>query len=169
MMLPSIVPARVSGSFVGVHDTAYANSRVARPLSCLSVDMLLCGNVEYVVDLFQDLVACLQETGYLSGMDPESSVNDFKSFVVELRERSVDSAQIPDVFAYLEASEVYQYRSHVKRVVRLLRVIVCPTPSAMPAVDISTSGIGLPVSVIGLVLVQCRLSSFIASSCRMIC
>ena len=44
----------------------------------------------------------------------------------------------------------------MKRVVRLLRLIVCLAPSAMPAVDISTSGIGLPVSVMrsGLGAVQ---------------
>ena len=118
--------------------------------------MLLCGSAEYVADLFQDLVACLQEAGYLSGVHRESSVNEFKSLVVELRARPGDPAQIPDVFAYLEASEIYQCRSHVKRVVRLLRVIVCPAPSVMPAVDISTSVIGLPASVVrsGLSAVQ---------------
>ena len=136
--------------------SAYANSRVARSLSCLSVDMLLCGSAEYVADMFQDLVACLQEAGFLSGVDRESSVNELKSLVVELRARPGDPAQIPDVFAYLEASEIYQCRSHMKRVVRLLRVIVCPAPSVMPAVDISTSGIGLPASVVrsGLSAVQ---------------
>ena len=89
-------------------------------------------------------------------MDRQSSVNEFKSLVVELRARPGDPAQIPDVFTYLEASENYQCRSHVKRVVRLLQVIVCPAPSVMPAVDISTSGIGLPVSVVrsGLSAVQ---------------
>ena len=134
----------------------YANSRIARSLSCLSEDMLVCGDAEYVVDLFQDLVTCLQEGGYLSGLDRESSVNEFKSLVVELRERSVDPARIPDIFTYLEASEVYQCRSHVKQVVRLLRVIVSPTASAMPSVDVSMSGIGLPVSAIrsGLSAVQ---------------
>ena len=108
------------------------------------------------MELFQDLVACLQEAGYLTGVDRESSVNEFKSLVVELRERSVDSARISDVFTNLEASEHYQSRSHVKRVVRLLRVILCPAPSAVPAGNISTSGNGLPVSVIrsGLGAVQ---------------
>ena len=108
------------------------------------------------MDLFQDLVVCLQEAGYLSGVDRESSVNELMPFVVELREHSGNPAQIQDVFAYLEASEIYQCRRHVKRVVRLLRVIVCPAPSVMPAVDVSTSGIGIPVSVIrsGLGAVQ---------------
>ena len=78
--------------------SAYANSRVARSLSCMSVDMLLCGSAEYVVDFFQDLVACLQEAGYSSSMDCESSVNEFTSLVVEFRERPVDPTQIPDVF-----------------------------------------------------------------------
>ena len=100
------------------------------------------------MDLFQDSVVCLQKAGCLSVVDRESTVNEFKSLVVDLRERSGDPAQIQDVFAYLEASEIYKCRSHVKRFVKLLRVIVCPAPSVMPAVDISTSGIGLAVPVI---------------------
>ena len=148
--------------------SAYANFRVARSLSCLSVDML-CGSADYVADLFQDLVACLQEASYLSGVDRESSVNEFKSLVVELRARPGDPAQIPDVFRYLDASEIYQCRSHVKRVVRLLRVIVCPAPSVMPAVDISTRGIGFQFLSCGLVSVLYSLSFSIRNLFRMIC
>ena len=65
--------------------SAYANSRIARSLSCLSVDMLLEGDADYVVRLFEDLVACLHEAGYLDDLDRESSVNEFKSLVVDLR------------------------------------------------------------------------------------
>ena len=128
--------------------SAYSSSRVARSLSCLSVDMLLCGDAEYVVELFQDLVSCLQDASFLSGVDREASVNEFKSLVVDLRRRSSDPAQVCDVFEFLEASDIYQCRGHVKQVVRLLRVIVCPGPSAMPPVEISSSGVGLPASVI---------------------
>ena len=128
--------------------SAYCNSRVARSLSCLSVDMLLCGDAEYVVDSFQDLVSCLHGASFLSGVDREASVNEFKSLVVDLRQRSSDPEQICDVFGFLEASDVYQCRSYVKQVVRLLRVMVCSGPNAMPPVDISSSGVGLPTAVI---------------------
>ena len=58
-----------------------ANSRVARSLSCLSVYMLLCGDAEYVVDCFQDLMTCLKEAGYLNGVDRQASVNEPASTV----------------------------------------------------------------------------------------
>ena len=94
--------------------SAYSSSRVARSLSCLGGDMLLCGDAEYVVDLFQDLVSCLQGASFLSGVAREASVNEFKSLVVGLRQRSSDPAQICDVFDFLEASDIYQCRGHVK-------------------------------------------------------
>ena len=136
--------------------SAYASSRVARSLSCLSVDMLLGGDADYVVELFQELVTCLQEAGYLDNVDHESSVNEFKSLVVDLRQLSADSSQIVDVFEYLESVHSYQCRIHVKEVVRLVRVVVCPAPEPMPPVDISFSGTQLPPSVIrsGLYAVQ---------------
>ena len=111
--------------------STYCTSRVARSLSCLSVDMLLCGDAEYVVDLFQDLVSCLRDASFLSGVDREASVNEFKSLVVDLPQRSSDPEQICDVFGFLEASDVYQCRGYVKQVVRLLRVMVCSGPNAM--------------------------------------
>ena len=61
----------------------------------------------------------------------------------------------------MEASDVYQCPGHVKQVVRLLRVIVCPAPSAMPLVDISISGISLPTSVIRSWLRACSRLPFI--------
>ena len=75
-------------------------------------------------------------------------MNDFKSLVVDLRRVLIDLTQIPDIFAYLEASDVYQCRSHVNHIDRLLRVIVFPAPSFMPQVDISMSGVSLPSSVV---------------------
>ena len=110
--------------------------------------MLLCGDAEYVVDLFQDPVSCLHGASFLSGVDREASVNEFKSLVVDLRQRSSDPKQICDVFKFLEASVIYQCRGYVKQVMRLLRVMVCPGPSAMPPVDISSSGVGFPATVI---------------------
>ena len=106
--------------------SAYANSRIARSLSCLSVDMLLRGDADYVIRLFEDLVSCLQEAGYLDDLDRESSVIEFKSLGVDLRHLSVDLSQIVDVFEYLETIGSYQCRAHVRQVVRLVRVIVCP-------------------------------------------
>ena len=66
--------------------SAYASSWVVRSLSCLSVDLLLGGNADYVVELFQDLVACFQEAGYLDSLDREAAVNEFKSLVIDLRQ-----------------------------------------------------------------------------------
>ena len=111
--------------------SAYAGSRVARSLSCICIHMLLGGDASFVVDLLQDLVICLQEAGYLDNVDRESTVNEFKSLVVDLRQHSSDPALINDVFEYLEASQSYQCRVHVKEVIRLLRVIVCPVPDSM--------------------------------------
>ena len=128
--------------------SAFANSRIARSRSCFNVDMLLGGDADYVIRLFEDLVSCLQEAGYPNDLDRESSVNEFKSLVVDLRQLSVDSSQNNDVFEYLETIGSYQCRANVRQVVRLVRVIVCPVSSAMPAVDISVSGTNLPASVI---------------------
>ena len=127
---------------------SYAKSRIARSLSCLSVDMLLGGDAEYVVGLFQDLVLCLRESGCLGDVERDAATNEFKSLVIDLRQRSVDCSQISDVFKYLEGLEGFQCRAFVKQVVQLIRVIVCPAPKSLPPVDISTSGTSLPPSVI---------------------
>ena len=127
---------------------SYVKSRIARSLSCLSVDMLLGGDADYVVDLFQDLVLCLQESGCLGDVERDAATNELKSLIVDLCQRSVDCSQISDVFNYLEGNESYQCRANVKQVVRLVHVIVCPAPKSLPPVDISTSGTSLPPSVI---------------------
>ena len=128
--------------------SSYANSRVARSLSALSLDMLFGGDADYVSDLFQDLVACLQESGSLDGVEREAASNEFKSLVVDLRPRSVDCSQVPDVFSFLETLDSFQCCTHVRHVVRLVRVMVCPAPKAMPHVEVSTSGCAVPSSVV---------------------
>ena len=119
---------------------SFAKSRIARSPSCLSVDMLLGGDADYVVDLFQDLVLCLQESECLSDVERDAATNEFKSLIVDLLQRCVDCSQISDVFNYLEGIESYQSRAYVKQVVRLVRVIVCPAPKSLPLDDVSTSG-----------------------------
>ena len=52
--------------------------------------MLLGGDADYVADLFHDLVACLQESGGLDGVEREAASNEFKSLVVDLGEPFVD-------------------------------------------------------------------------------
>ena len=126
----------------------YAHSRIARSLSSLSVDMLLGGDADYAVELFQDLVACLLESGCLDGVEREAASNEFKSLIVELRDRYVDGSEVADVFCFLESLDIFQCRAHVRQVVRLVRVIVCPAPSPLPHVEVSTSGCSVPVSVI---------------------
>ena len=93
-----------------------ANSRVARSLSALSVDMMFGGDADYVSNLFQDLVACLQESGCLDGVECEAASNDFKSLVVDLRQRSVDCSQVSEVFSFLETLDNFQCRTHVRQV-----------------------------------------------------
>ena len=110
--------------------------------------MLLGGDSDYVVDLFQDLVLCLQESGCLGDAERDAATNEFKSLIVDSRQRSVDCSQIPDVFDYLEGNDSYQCRAYVKQVVRLVRVIICPVPKSFPPVDISTSGTSLRPSEI---------------------
>ena len=110
--------------------------------------MLLSGDADYVMDLFQDLVLCLQESGCLGDVERDAATNEFKSLVVDLRQRCVDCSQISDVFNYLEGIERYQCWAYVKQVVQLVRVIVCPAPKSLPLVDIFTSGTSLPPSVI---------------------
>ena len=110
---------------------SYAKFRVARSLSCLSVDMLLGGDADYVMDLFQDLVLCLQESGCLGDVERDAATNEFKFLVVDLRQRCVDCSQISDVFNYLEGIESYQCWAYVKQIVQLVRVIVCPAPKSL--------------------------------------
>ena len=57
----------------------------------------------------------------------------------------------------------------MKQVVRLLRVIVCPAPSAVPSVDISVSGTGLPPSVVRSGVVQSSCLFSIRNLYRMTC
>ena len=126
----------------------YAYSRIARSLSSLKVDMLLGGDADYVADLFQDLIACLQESGCLDVKEREAASNEFKSLVVDLRERSVDCPQVDDVFTFLESLDSFQCQAHVRQVARLVRVIVCPAPSPLPRMEVSTSGCSVPLLVI---------------------
>ena len=67
---------------------------------------------------------------------------------VGLRQRAVDCSQVNDVLNVLESLESYQCRAQVKQVVRLVRVMVCSTPSTMLLVEVSTSGCSVPLSVI---------------------
>ena len=127
---------------------SFAKSRIARSLSCLSVDMLLGDDADYVVDLFQDLVLCLQESGCLGDVERDAATNEFESLIVDIRQRCVDCSEISEVFNYLEGIESYQCQAYVKQVVRLVRVIVYLAPKSLPPVDISTSGTNLPPSVI---------------------
>ena len=136
--------------------SSFIESRIARPLSCLSIDMLLGGDADYVSELFQDLGSCFAEAGYVGDVDREAAVNEFKSLLVDLRRQSVDYAQVLDVFQYLESNDSFQCRTNAKRVIRLVRAIVCPAPKDMPAVDISVGGTQLPPATIrsGLRCVQ---------------
>ena len=90
--------------------SSFLKSRIARLLSCLSIDMLVAGDAVYVAELFQDLFSCLHDAGYLGGVDRESAVNEFKSLVVDLRRLPVDQTQIADSFQYLEGEDSYQCR-----------------------------------------------------------
>ena len=136
--------------------SSFVKSRIARSLSCLSIDMLLGGDANYVSQLFQDLGSCFYEAGYVGHVDREAAVIEFKSLLVDLRRQSVDHAQVLDVFQYLESKDSIRCRTNAKRVIRLVRAIVCPAPKDMPAVDISVSGTQLPSATIrsGLNCVQ---------------
>ena len=122
-----------------------ANSRVARSLSALSVDMLFGGDADYVSDLLQGLVACLQESGCLDRVEREAASNEFKSLVVDLRQRSVDCSHVQDVFSFLETLDSFQCRTHVRQVARLVRVMVCPAPKAMPHVKFQVVAVPCPL------------------------
>ena len=100
------------------------------------------------MDLYQDLVLCLQESGCLGDVERDAATIEFKFLIVVLRQLCVDCSQISDVFNYSEGNESYQFRAFVKQVVQLVRVILCPAPKSLPPVDISTSGTSLPPSVI---------------------
>ena len=128
--------------------SSYANSRVARSLSALSVDMLFGGDADYLSELFQYLVACLQESNCLDGVEREAASNEFESLVVDLRQRSMDCSQIEDVFSFLETLDSFQCRTHVRQVVRLVRVMVCSAPKVMPHVEVSASGWAVPPSIV---------------------
>ena len=41
------------------------------------------------MELFQDLVACVLEAGYLDSVDQEAAVNEFKSLVIDLRQQRI--------------------------------------------------------------------------------
>ena len=77
--------------------------------------------------------------------------------------------QVVDVFEYLEASESSQCRTHVKRVVRLFRSIVCPARSAcLPLLFRSVEQVCL-LLLFGLRVVECSRLSLARKLCRMIC
>ena len=97
----------------------------------------------------------------------DTARNDFKSLVLDLRQRFVDCSQIPDVFDYLEGIESYQCLAYVTQVVQSIRVAVCPAPKSLPLIDTSTNGTNLLPSVIrsGLRGVQSYVLQHIFLSC----
>ena len=62
----------------------------------------------------------------MDNIDREASVNEFKSQVVDPRQRSTDPSQIDNEFRYLEASQSYKCRTHVSYCVQIVECYCRP-------------------------------------------
>ena len=106
-------------------------------------ELLLEGDDRYIFGLFAKLLRVLEKSGWLTKDVAKASVEEFSSYVVEVRVRHQDSdrnaAEIVNVVAYLLANYSFSCRHNLVRVLKLCSFVAMCLPLKLPVVDIDTS------------------------------
>ena len=131
-----------------VGNCCFIRSQLSSSLSCLTADMLITGDDIYGVELFQQLVGSLRDAGLLTEVEKEAAVNEFRSFIVDVRRRNQKPVKsIKDCLSFIRSFGFFSCRENFVRVINLVSVIVDPCEGEYPSVDISFSGIRLPEKI----------------------
>ena len=128
---------------------SYVSSCLSSSLSCLSADMLVVGDETYTVELFQQLVGCLRDVNLVSEVQGEAAINEFRSFIVDVRRRNQRPVNsIKDSIAFMRSFGFFGCRENLSYVINRLAVLLDPGSFDFPVVDISYSGILLPEKIL---------------------
>ena len=110
---------------------------------CFCPELLLEGDDRYIFGLYAKLLRVLKKSGWLTTDVAKASLEEFTSYVVEVRVRHRDSdrsaAEIVDIVAYLLADYSFLCRHNLVRVLKLRRLVAMRLPLKLPVVDIDTS------------------------------
>ena len=125
-----------------------ASSEFTSGLYCFCPELLLEGDDKHVFDLFNRLARCLERCGTISDIECKSAVEEFRTFVVDVRGRHAASGEvaesIPDVVSYLLGDYPFLARKNLCRVFELCCLVVLKPQQKLPDVDIDLSGCAVP-------------------------
>ena len=119
---------------------------------CFCPELLLGGDDHCVFTLFSRLMRVLEESGAVSSAESRSAVEEFATFVVDVRARHLSSGQqsedIADVISYLLADYGFLARKSLCHVFKLCCLMIRRPLPHYPQVDISLNGCDDPSSIV---------------------
>ena len=127
-----------------------ASSEFMSGLYCFCPELLLEGDDKHVFDLFNRFARRLERCGVISDVECKSAVEEFRTFVVDVRGRHAASDEvaenIPDVISYLLGDYSFLARKNLCRVfvAELCCLVVLKPRQKHPDVDIDLSGCAVP-------------------------
>ena len=108
-----------------------ASSGFSSSLYCFCPELLLEGDDKHVFDMFNRLARHLERCGVVSDIESKSAVEEFRTFVVDVRGRHAASGEIaeniPDVVSYLLGDYSFLARKNLCRVFELCCLVVLKT------------------------------------------
>ena len=125
-----------------------ASSEFMSGLYCFCPELLLEGDDKHVFDLFNQLARRLERCGIISDAECKSAVEEFRTFVVDVRGRHAASDQvaesIPDVVSYLLGDYSFLARKNLCRMFELCCLVVLKPRQKQPDVDLDLSDCAVP-------------------------
>ena len=119
---------------------------------CFCPELLLGGDDRCVFTLFSRLMRVLEKSGVVSSAESRSAVEEFATFVVDIRARHLSSGQqsedIADVISYLLADYGFLARKSLCHVFKLCCLMIRRPLPHYPQVDISLNGCDVPSSIV---------------------
>ena len=121
-------------------------------ISCFCPELLLEGDDQQIFQFFSQLVRLFERSGSVPADIAQSSMEEFTTFVVDVRKRHVESESsaedCDDVVTFLLADYSFMSRKHLVQIFKLCCLIVERPPIALPAVFIDLDNCAVPTSVV---------------------
>ena len=119
---------------------------------CFCPELLLEGDDQHMLVLFQTLIRVLERSGVVSSRESKAAVEEYSTFVVDARSRHANSGvsaeSIGDVRHYLLSDYCFLARKSLCRVFKLCCLAVLRPRIDFPAVEIDLSDCAVPSHVI---------------------
>ena len=132
-------------------------------------ELLLEGDNDCVFGLFKKLVLVLEKNRALSGSESKAAVEEFVTYVVDVRARHVSSGrsaeEIKNVVEFLLADYSFLSRKNLCRVLKLCCLVALKPRSDFPRVTIDLSNCAVPELVV-TACVRGVQSCIAASNCK---